>query len=186
MTTAPAVASRRAYLRSQLPGVFLAGPDPLGPALLEGLEEVLDPIVAVLDGLPAYLDPALAPPGALALLAAWTGVKPQDDWPEERRRDAVAGAATAGGCRGTRAGVEHALASAFPSLPIRVEESGAVRWRAGELGEPVARPTVTVICDTPIERHEQRAIVALLRAELSADVRIDLLVRERREDGRKS
>jgi phage tail-like protein len=180
----PAVASRRAYMRSQLPGVFQAGRDPLAPALIEGLEEVLDPIVAVIDGLPSYLDPALAPPGALALLAVWVGVRPQDGWTEDRRRDAVAGAATASRRRGTRAGVEHALAGAFPSLPLRVEESGAVRWRADELGQPVSRPTVTVVCDTPIERDEQRAIVALLREELSAGVRIELLVRERRQGGR--
>ena len=176
---APAVASRRAYLRGQLPGVFQAGPDPLAPALLQGLEEVLDPVVAVLEGLPAYFDPALATPGALALLEAWVGVRAADDWPEDRRRRTVAGAAAESRRRGTRSGVEHALSMAFPSLPLRLEETGGVRWEAGDRGTPVRPPVVTVLCDTPIERHEQRAIVALLRDELAADVRIELLVRER-------
>ena len=176
----PAVASRREYLRSQLPAVFLAGPDPLAPPLLMALEEVLDPIVATLEALPAYLDPELAPPAGLALLGAWLGVDAEEDWSEPRRRATVRRAARLAAWRGTRGGLEEALAIAFPSLPLRVDDSGAVRWREEERGTPLEEPVVTVHCDTPLDEPDQRALVRCINENVPAGVRAHLRVLARR------
>jgi phage tail-like protein len=181
---APPVASQRAYLRSQLPELFLAGTDPLGPSLLEALEEVLDPIVAVLDALPAYLEPDVAPHDALRLLAAWLGVASDDDWLDARRRATVRRAAPLARLRGTRAGLEEALAIAFPDLPLSVEDSGDVRWREDDLGAPAPEPTVTVVCETPLDEDVQHAIDRLIDENVPAGVRARLWVRPRRRGER--
>jgi phage tail-like protein len=168
---APAVASRREYLRAQLPEIYVLGRDPVAPRLLQALEEVLDPIVAVLDSLPSYFDPRLAPSGALELLATWLGVAFEEDWPVDRRRATIAGAARVAALRGTRAGLEAALRDAFPSLPLRVDDSGGTRWRADELGGSPPEPAVTVHCDTPLEPSVERALQRFVDGHAPAGVR---------------
>ncbi len=176
----PAVASQREYLRAQLPAVFLAGADPLAPSLLRALEEVLDPIVATIEALPAYLDPELAPPPALALLGAWLGVDAEEDWLEPRRRATVRNAARLAARRGTRGGLEEALAIAFPSLPLRIDDSGGVRWREEERDAPIAEPVVNVHCDTPLDEPDQRALLRCINDNIPAGVRAHLRVLARR------
>src|ERR1700710_366037 len=68
----PPVASTRAYLRNGLPSLYQDGD--FGMRFVGALEELLDPIVAVLDALPAHFDPNHAPHDVLELLAAWLGV----------------------------------------------------------------------------------------------------------------
>ena len=68
----PPVASSRAYLRDGLPAIYQDGD--FGMRFVGALEELLDPIVAVLDALPAHFDPDHAPRDILDLLAAWLGV----------------------------------------------------------------------------------------------------------------
>ena len=179
---APAVASQREYLRGQLPEVFLTGPDPLAPALLQALEEVLDPIVATLEALPAYLDPDLAPPAALALLGAWLGVDAEEDWLEPRRRTTVRRAARLAALRGTRSGLQEALAIAFPSLPLRIDDSGGVSWRDEQPAAAVAEPVVTVHCDTPLDEPDQRALLRCINENIPAGVRAHLRVLARRSE----
>jgi phage tail-like protein len=182
MDLAPPVASEREYLRGQLPAVFLAGVDPVAPRLLAALEEVLDPVLAVVDGLPAYLEPELAPPDALALLCAWLGVPAEEEWSERRRRDELSRAAPLGALRGTRAGLELALRTAFPSLPLRIADSGSVRWSTGAAA-PAAAPEVTVYCDTPLEERESQALARLLDEHVPVGVRARLRARPRRHPG---
>ena len=69
------------------------------------LEELLDPIVAVLDALPAHFDPDHAPRDILDLLASWLGV----DLDESQ---------------------EHPRTSARWSAARRSSAAGAGRWRA--------------------------------------------------------
>jgi hypothetical protein len=68
----PPVASSRAYLRGGLPAVYQESD--FGMRFIGGLEELLDPIVAVLDALPAHFDPDHAPRDILSLIAGWLGV----------------------------------------------------------------------------------------------------------------
>ena len=79
-TATPPVASTRAYLRNGLPSLYQDGD--FGMRFVGALEELLDPIVAILDSLHSHFDPNHAPPDILALLAAWLGVdldETQDD-----------------------------------------------------------------------------------------------------------
>jgi phage tail-like protein len=159
MTAAPSVSSSRAYLRGQLPGVFRDDPDGFGSDYLEALESVLDPIFAVLDSLPAYVDPWLAPPALLELLAAWLGESLDQSWSLERRRRLVAEALPLARRRGTRAGLEAALALAFPDLTLRVEDA------PGE---------VVVHCDSRLDEPQQHAVARLVERLKPVHVRSEV------------
>ena len=71
------MASTRAYLRNGLPALYQDGD--FGMRFVGALEELLDPIVAILDALPSHFDPNFAPPDILDLLAAWLGRGPRRD-----------------------------------------------------------------------------------------------------------
>ena len=54
--------------------------------------------------------------------------------------------------RGTKAGLELALALAFPGVPFRVEDAGAVRWSLDLDGDwEDAPPSFVVYCDIPLD-----------------------------------
>ena len=65
----PQVASSRAYLRNGLPSLYQDGD--FGMRFVGALEELLDPIVAILDSLHYHFDANHAPADILNLLAAW-------------------------------------------------------------------------------------------------------------------
>jgi phage tail-like protein len=152
----PQVASSRAYLRAGLPAVYQESD--FGMRFIGGLEELLDPIVAVLDGLPAHFDPDHAPRDILSLLAAWLGVDLDESQTPAQRREMVRQAAELGRRRGTRAGMELALSLMFPKLPLRVEDLGGVRTDPPEEGMKAASATFIVYCDKPIAEDQQAAV----------------------------
>jgi len=152
----PAVASTRAYLRNGLPALYQDGD--FGMRFVGALEELLDPIVAVLDGLPYHFDPDFAPPDILGLLAAWLGVDLDETQDIRHQREMVRRAAELGRRRGTVKGMELALQLHFPELPLRVEDNGGVIWhgRPGPAEQPSA--SFVVYCDTPVVETVQAAI----------------------------
>ena len=83
----PTVASSRAYLRSGLPAIYRE--EDFGMRFVGALEELLDPIVAVLDALPAHFDPDHAPRDILNLLAAWLGVDLDESQELRHQREMV-------------------------------------------------------------------------------------------------
>ena len=114
------------------------------------LETVLDPIVALLDSLPAHFDPDLAPRRHPRPADRLAGRRP-------RRGPAARAAArrwcrappSSGRRRGTRAGLELALALNFPGLPLRVEDEGAVSWASDSApAKDAPAPSFVVYCDT--------------------------------------
>jgi phage tail-like protein len=184
VTGAPSVASCRAYLRDQLPGVFRDDPQGIGLAYLEALETVLDPMVAILDSLPAHLDPWLAPPALLDLLAAWLGEDLDDSWPLERRRRMVAQALPLARRRGTRAGLQAALELAFPDLSLRVEDGGGVSVPTKGDGRRIAgSPEVVVHCDAPLDESTERAVARLVERLTPVHVRSELRAGAQRGEG---
>jgi hypothetical protein len=80
----PEVVSSRAHLRGALPATYQE--EDFGMRFVGALEEVLDPIVAVLDALPAHFDPDFAPRNVLTLLSAWLGVDVDESQPIAVRR----------------------------------------------------------------------------------------------------
>ena len=152
----PPVASSRAYLRNGLPSLYQDGD--FGMRFVGALEELLDPIVAVLDGLPAHFDPNHAPRDILELLAAWLGVDLDETQDIRHQREMVQRAAELGRRRGTVKGLELALALHFPEVPMRVEDNGGVVYagRPGPAEVPAA--SFVVYCDRPVEENVQAAI----------------------------
>src|SRR5215210_1008225 len=152
----PPVASGRAYLRSGLPAVYQESD--FGMRFIGGLEELLDPIVAVLDALPSHFDPDHAPRDVLSLIAAWLGVDLDESQEIRHQREMVRRAADLGRKRGTVAGMELALKLAYPDVPLRIEDQGGVRWSLDQ--RPIDAPpsSFIVYCDQPVAEETQAAI----------------------------
>ncbi|MFL5927438.1 MAG: phage tail protein [Gaiellaceae bacterium] len=92
----------------------------------DGLDGVLAPVFATLDNLPAYFDPKTAPEHFLDWLAGWVGLELFEKWSPELRRTLVAGAVQLHRQRGTKAGVETAVAifAEVDADHVTLEESG--------------------------------------------------------------
>jgi phage tail-like protein len=152
----PPVASTRAYLRNGLPSLYQDGD--FGMRFVGALEELLDPIVAVLDALPAHFDPNHAPRDILELLSAWLGVDLDETQDIRHQREMVRRAAELGRRRGTVKGLELALALHFPELPMRVEDSGGVVYAGRPAPAEAPSASFVVYCDTPVEENVQAGI----------------------------
>jgi phage tail-like protein len=152
----PPVASTRAYLRNGLPSLYQDGD--FGMRFVGALEELLDPIVAVLDALPAHFDPNHAPRDVLELMAAWLGVDLDESQELRHQREMVRRAAELGRRRGTVKGLELALALHFPGVPLRVEDNGGVFWPGRPAPSEPAPQSFIVYCDKPVEENVQAAI----------------------------
>jgi phage tail-like protein len=166
----PAPARNRALLRGSLPAVYQDAGS-FGMRFLEGLETLLDPVVAVLDSLPAYFEPRLAPPDMVALMAAWLGVELDEDWSLDHRSAVVATGPAASWRRPTRQGLEHELRLAFPDLALGVEESGTTVWAQRPEDLPPPRtPEVVVLSDRPVPSEQQEAVARWVRRSRPAHV----------------
>ena len=154
--TTPPVASSRAYLRGGLPAVYQESD--FGMRFIGGLEELLDPIVAVLDALPAHFDPDHAPRDILNLLAAWLGADLDEGQDMRHQREMVRRAADLGRKRGTVAGMELALKLAYPDVPLRIEDQGGVRWSLDQHPVDAPPPSFVVYCDKPVQEEVQAGI----------------------------
>jgi phage tail-like protein len=156
---APPSASARAYLRVGVPAIYQEGD--FGMRFLAALERLLDPVVTLLDCERALFTPELAPTDLLDLLAAWLGVETDPGWSEDRRRAAIRNAAELSRRRGTRAGIELALRTRFPELPLRIEDGGGVTWSRDPAPAQDARPaTFVVYCDEPVPEDRLQAVIA--------------------------
>jgi len=122
------------------------------------LEELLDPIVAILDSLHHHFDANHAPPDILSLLAAWLGVDLDETQKISDQREMVLRASELGRRRGTVKGLELALKLHFPEVPMRVEDNGGVVWHGRPAKEGNASASFVVYCDKPVEETAQAAI----------------------------
>lgn len=156
----PPVASTRAYLRNGLPSLYQDGD--FGMRFVGSLEELLDPIVAVLDGLSYHFDPDFAPQDILNLIAAWLGVDLDETQDIKHQREMVRRSAELSRRRGTGKGLELALQLHFPQLPLRLEDNGGVTWH----GKPASSGNTTsdfvVYCDKPVEPEIQAAVARVI------------------------
>ena len=134
---APEVVSARRLLRDSLPAAYYPGEALM--RFLHGLESVYDPIFALLDGLHAHFSADVAPEQLVELMAAWLSVDLDERQSTEQRRATLRHAAELWRRRGTRAGLELALALALPDLQLRVEDEGGVRLDTGA-GQAAGRP----------------------------------------------
>ena len=122
----------------QMPSVYAE--DDMAQRFTLALDDLLAPVISVLDCLPAYFTPGLAPVDFVAWLGTWLGAEITGDEPEETLRVMVAGAAGLHRLRGTAAGVREAVRLAFGVEPEVVESGGAV-WSARPRGPFPGDPT---------------------------------------------
>lgn len=155
-----------APIGAMLPAVF--ADDDLAQRFVGGLDEVLAPVLNVLDCLDAYFDPALTPLDFAQWLSTWVGAETDGTEPEARLRAAVAAAARLHRVRGTRRGLSEAVRLAFGVDP-EISESGGATWNARPLGpvpgtpRPYLHVTLRLPDPTPADTHRLDSLVAAAR-----------------------
>jgi phage tail-like protein len=147
-------------LLGRLPGILQE--DEFLGRWLEGFDDSLAPVLAVLDNLDAYVRPGTAPPDFLAWLAGWVDVRLDEAWPLDQARRVVAEAAVLARRAGTAGGIRAAmLVAAGPGARVDVVETGGTAWSAEPHGplpgtpEPEVRIDVGVPAGDPAELHRR-------------------------------
>ncbi|GAA3074512.1 phage tail protein [Streptomyces olivoverticillatus] len=149
-----------------LPAVFAE--DDLAQRFVAGLDDVLAPILNVLDCLDSYFDPALTPADFARWLGTWVGAETDGTEPEPRLRVAVAAAIGLHRVRGTRRGLSEAVRLAFGVSP-EITESGGAAWSAPPADPSPARlaPHLHVALrlpdPTPADTYRLDTLVAAAR-----------------------
>lgn len=92
-----------------------------------GFDDVLAPLINVIDCVHAYVDPLLAPEEFVRWLSSWFGVLLDESWPLAAQRAVVAEAVDLFRMRGTMAGLRRHLAVVIDG-EVEIEESGGVSW----------------------------------------------------------
>jgi phage tail-like protein len=148
-------------MRALVPG--LASAHPMGaalPALYVGddftqrftaaFDESLAPVLCTLDNLEHYLSPELAPPDFVEWLGMWVGATLDENWPDDRRRAAVARASAMHRRRGTVSGLAEQIAL-FTGGVAEVIDNGGVSWSAepGSALPGTDAPSLTVRVRAP-------------------------------------
>ncbi|GAA0299536.1 phage tail protein [Streptomyces polychromogenes] len=155
-----------APLGAMLPAVFAE--DELAQHFVAGLDEVLAPILNVLDCLDSYFTPALAPVDFTRWLGGWVGAETEGTEAEDRLRAAVSAAAHLHRVRGTRSGLAEAVRLAFGVEP-EISESGGAEWSARPLGpvpgerRPRLHVTLRLPAPTAADEHRLDSLVAAAR-----------------------
>ncbi|MVO85327.1 phage tail protein [Streptomyces sp. p1417] len=155
-----------APIGTMLPAVF--ADDDLAQRFVAGLDEVLAPILNVLDCLDRYFDPALTPLDFAQWLGTWVGAETDGTEPERRLRAAVAAAAGLHRVRGTRRGLSEAVRLAFGTEP-EITESGGAAWSARPRGPVPGTPhphlhvALRLPEPTPADTQRLDALVAAAR-----------------------
>ena len=149
------------------------------------LEELLDPIVAILDALPAHFDPDHAPRDILDLLGAWLGVDLDESQAlPSSARWCAAPPSSAAGAAPSR-GLELALQLPFPDVPLRVEDK-----RRRHAGRPTNEPgsaapaSFIVYCDKPVPEETQAAIARCIEQYKPVHTAYRLRVKAPKKTGR--
>jgi phage tail-like protein len=172
----PRPVSMPGHLRGHLPAIYDDGD--FGMRLLSSLEEVLDPLVAILDNLPEHFAAAYAPRDVLELLTDWLALERDELRSGEERRRIVGRAPELLRLRGTRAGLELALELAFPGIPFRIEDTGGVTWALDPDGAWKDAPDSFVIyCDMPLPENTLAAVARLADQAKPAHIGYRLRVR---------
>ena len=187
-TSGYASASKRRYLRGNLPAVYSEIPrntavgygqglrrnrapgaredsieetdatQPPVMGLLGGLEQVLDPIVTLLDNLAAHLDPHTAPRHVIDFLLAIVGAPIDDTLPFRARQALAARAGDIARMRGTRRGLQATLDCALPELTLTVVDNGRATWGADEADGAPAPVSFEVRAPNPLTRTSRAQI----------------------------
>jgi phage tail-like protein len=154
--------------------------DPVVQLLLGALDEVLAPIISVLDCYDAYLDPRLAPLDFVDYMSSWLLVSQAEYWTEETRRASLTSTTPRSRWRGTARSFEGRINSLF-GISILVTDSGKViansQFTDPDLWEKPVSPAVLVSVPKDSDAiaslemiHE--ALQAVLPAHVAMEIRV--------------
>lgn len=99
--------------------------DRIAQMLCASLDDVLAPIISVLDCYDSYLEPFVAPIDFVEYMSSWILVHPELGWDEEAVRKSLANAMTFYSFRGTAKGFVDYLSTVF-DVDVEVTDSGSV------------------------------------------------------------
>ena len=154
----------------QLPAVY--ADDEMAQRFTAGLDDLLAPMLNVLDCMDSYFTPTLAPEDFTEWLGSWGGAETEPDAPLPLLRESVAAAAGLHRLRGTRRGLAEAVRLAFGVEP-EINESGGAEWSARPLGgfpgDPQPHLEVVLRVDRP-ERIDLQRLTELVRAARPAHI----------------
>lgn len=150
---APVTPGRRSVpgLRSPFPIVetlpAILQEDPFVQAMLPSFDEVLAPIISVLDCYDAYLDPALAPMDLVRYMGSWVAASFDSSWTDMGIRHAVATVIEDSAWRGTKDSIVRTL-QGYGATDISIDEPGSVtvsRSHTDPASWPDAPPPVVTV-----------------------------------------
>jgi phage tail-like protein len=170
-------------MRDTMPAVYLEpGPGGEAPPVerwLGALEEVLDPVVALLDNLDLHVEPTTAPDVLTAGLLAWLGLEDEAaalDGPARRRL--LSRATDVAAWRGTLRGLRLAVALVLPDAGVRVDDRAVpTRWPEPRDAPPAPDPVVHVRCTRRMDPAQLRMLRRIVECQLPIGVTLDLQVR---------
>lgn len=160
----PPSASARALLRRGLPAIYQNPTDGFVMRFLEALEQVLDPLVAVIDCRASYLAPDLAPDDMVEEMARWLGLEPHE-LPAGTASEVLKHAPYIARWRGTRKGLEMVLDCCFPRLGLRVHDGGGVLSPSDPVRDDGGGELV-VSCDKALGSEQWMEIERIIERQL--------------------
>lgn len=142
-------------LGTGLPAMLRA--DDFCSRFVDGLDEVLAPILLTIDNLDAYVDPEVAPLDFVAWLASWFSLELDPTWDEQRCRRTVAALASLSRRRGTASAlVELVELLGDRSASVAVADGGGV-WTSAtpDATLPGDGDGAVVVTGAVAERHRR-------------------------------
>lgn len=131
---------------------------------VSAFDDVIAPIVSVLDNVETYFDPSLAPIDFVQWLASWVGIELDETWPESAKRELVAEAVELFRIRGTIEGLARHV-EIYCGVRPEILESGGCTWSERAEGD--------------LPGSDRPSLVVRVRVDADADVderRLDRIV----------
>lgn len=142
-------------MRDMVPSMLVD--DPFACNMLDGLDEVIAPIMSVLDSFDAYLDPRTAPMDFVRYLGSWLLATLDDPWDEATVRRDVRLAAERSRTVGTAAGVRDRLVPHLARSVVLRDTGSTIASR--EPTDPLAWPDAPPpFLRVAVTRHADRPV----------------------------
>ena len=122
---------------------------------LEGLEQVLDPRLAIIECLGSYVARDLAPPDMVFELSEWLGLD-LTDVPRDTSRSILAAAPDYSLKRGTKAGISLLLGCSLPGVKFELTDSA--NPPDAEQADSAISATLTVRTDSELSPAQERTV----------------------------
>jgi phage tail-like protein len=170
-----------------LPAVYLD--DEFTQRFTAAFDEVLAPVLSILDSFESYLDPRLTPSDILEWLSQWVALNLDDAWPERQRRELIAHGVDLHRWRGTRRGLA-AHVELLTGAEVEIVDSGGCTWSESPDGALPGEPTPWVeirLRVSSVGQVDSKRLIATvtdaLPAHVPARVRVVGVGRARVGDG---